>query len=162
MRFFYYMYYNIYFVSNRNNSSPEIVTVSNISFCQTNNILTLLNLFFFFSKINKDYNIPKYYLIIQIILILVNYYYFVTKKKGVEIMKEKKFSLGNFKFFNIFLLNSFCISNRIYILYLQRILVVLIKKKSFYLSRHSSPSPKLSPYLVFMFYKTLYKRRNNS
>ncbi len=118
MIFFNYMYYNIYFVSNRNTSSPEIVTVSNISFCQTNNILSFLNLFFFFSKINSNYNISRYYLIIQVTAIILNYYYYVTKKKGIDIMKNEKYSFGNFKFLTfIYLIFSIFLTGFTYYVY---------------------------------------------
>lgn len=116
--FFKYLYYNVYFISARNNSSPEIIAVSNISFCQTNNLLAVLNLFFFFTKIDKDYDMPKYYLIIIIALLFINYFYYVTRKKGDEIMKNEKYSLGKYKFLpDIYLILSVFLAVFTYYIY---------------------------------------------
>lgn len=98
MKIFKYLYYNLYFKSSKYNISPEIPVIGYISFGQTNNMLSMINLFLFFTKWVKNYNLPIMYLIIQIILFISNYYYYVTAKKGELIIQEEKYSLGKFFF----------------------------------------------------------------
>lgn len=98
MKFFKYIYYNVYLASAKFNASPEIPVISYISFAQTNNIISLMYIFLFFTKLVRKFNLPVIYLIIQIILFIVNYYYFIVFKKGDVIVKNEKYSLGKFSF----------------------------------------------------------------
>lgn len=98
MRVYKYIYYNVYMSSAKYNASPEIPVIGYISFAQTNNVLSLMHLFLFFTKWFKNYNLPKAYLIIQVILFVVNYYYYVSVKKGEVILKNEKYALGKLSF----------------------------------------------------------------
>jgi hypothetical protein len=93
-----YIYYNVYLSSAKHNTSPEIPVIGYMSFAQTNNILSLIYLFLFFTKCIKRFNLPVVYLIIQVALFALNYYYFVTSKKGDLIVKNEKYSLGRLSF----------------------------------------------------------------
>lgn len=98
MKFFKYIYYNVYLASAKYNASSEIPVISYISFAQTNNIISLIYMFLFFTKWVKKFNLPVAYLIIQIILFIANYYYFIFHKKGELIINDEKYSLGKFSF----------------------------------------------------------------
>ncbi|NWL01573.1 hypothetical protein DM790_12150 [Flavobacterium collinsii] len=93
-----YIYYNIYSSSAKYNVSPEIPVIGYVSFVQTNNILSLIYLFLFFTKCIKRFNLPIVYLIIQVVLFVINYYYFINCKKGDLILQNKKYSLGRLSF----------------------------------------------------------------
>lgn len=93
-----YIYYNVYLSSAKYNASPEIPVIGYVSFVQTNNILSLIYLFLFFTKCIEKFNLPVVYLIIQIILFAINYYYFLSSKKGNLILENKKYSLGRLSF----------------------------------------------------------------
>lgn len=118
MKFFNYLYYNLYFKSSKYNASPEIPIIGYISFAQTNNVLSIINLFLFFTKWIKNYNLPAMYLIIQISLIIINYYYYVIQKKGELIIENKKYSLGKLFFLtDVYLFSSTMLMGVTYYLY---------------------------------------------
>lgn len=98
MKFYKYIYYNLYKTSRVENASPEIPVIGFISFCQTNNLLSLLNIFFFFTHINNNYDIPKYYLVSIIVLFIVNYYYYETKNNKKIIIENSNYELGKYTF----------------------------------------------------------------
>jgi hypothetical protein len=98
MNIYKYLYHNLYLSSAKYNASPEIPVIGYISFAQTNNVLTIVNVFMFFTKLIRNYNLPKLYLVIQISLFIINYYYFVSAKKGESIVENKKYSLGRLSF----------------------------------------------------------------
>jgi hypothetical protein len=118
MKIYKYLYYSLYFKSSRHNASPEIPVVGYISFTQTNNILSIINLFLFFTKWVKNYNLPATYLVIEIVLFIINYYYFVKLKKGKLIAQDEKYSLGKFFFLtDVYLFSSVIIMAVTYYLY---------------------------------------------
>ena len=93
MRFFDSLYFDLYSSSRKSNGAPEIPVLGFISFCQTNNILTLLNISFYTLDFNSNYQIHKYYLILQIILFMVNLYYYDIRKNGNIILKNENNSM---------------------------------------------------------------------
>ena len=93
MRFFDSLYFDLYSSSRKSNGAPEIPVLGFISFCQTNNILTLLNISFYTLDFNSNYQIHKYYLILQIILFMINHYYYENRKNGTLILKNENKSL---------------------------------------------------------------------
>ena len=98
MIFFKYIYYNMYHTISKINLDKESSIILPISFSQTNNLLTIINVLglCFFNKTN--YNLPMFYLIIQLVLFVLNYYYFIIRKNGSIILQEDKFSFGNKKY----------------------------------------------------------------
>lgn len=118
MKLYKYLYYNLYLSSTRHNAFPEAPVIGFISFSQTNNLLSLLNVFLFFTKMINNYNLPVYYLTTQIGLFVINYYYYVTTKKGESILQNKKYSLGKLSFLtDIYLFSSVVIMGLTYYLY---------------------------------------------
>ncbi len=77
MKIYKYIYYSIYYAKKGDNS---IDAIASISFMQTFNIITLLNLFLYWTKLIKDYALPEVYLLILIAMVIVNYFYFIVKK----------------------------------------------------------------------------------
>ncbi len=98
MNLFNYIYYHIYLTSKKANAVPEIPVLAFISFCQTNNLLTVFHLLLILLKFEFDYQIPKFYIVTQILLYLVNYYYYQTKGFGEILLNSKKYCLGKWKF----------------------------------------------------------------
>ncbi len=98
MYFFKVLYYNLYNWSKRNNSTPEIPVLGFISFCQTNNILTLISLILILFNLNIDFKIHTYFIGIQILTYLLNLYFFEIRKKGRLIIQNNSYSLGNYFF----------------------------------------------------------------
>lgn len=98
MVFFKYIYYNMFHTISKVNLDKEFSIILPISFCQTNNLLTIINIFglCFFNETN--YHLPNAYLIIQIVLFAFNYYYFIIRKNGKVILQDDKFSFGNKKY----------------------------------------------------------------
>ena len=76
MNFFNFIYANVLFSKKGDNSIDALVVVT---LCQTFNILSIINLFLFFSKIINDYNIPTIFILILILLFFMNYYYYKVK-----------------------------------------------------------------------------------
>ncbi|CAA9196462.1 hypothetical protein FLACOL7796_01182 [Flavobacterium collinsii] len=118
MKIFKYLYYNLYFKSLKHNASPEIPIIGYISFAQTNNVLSIVNLFLFFTKWIKNYNLPVMYVIIQISLFIINYYCYVARKNGELIIMNKKYSLGKLFFLtDVYLFSSTIIMGVTFYLY---------------------------------------------
>jgi len=99
MKYFHSIYYHLYSNSKVNNATPEIPVILFISFCQTNNLLLLFNIFLIVFSINYEYKIHHFYIIIQIVLYILNYYYYQIKKIGKSVIINKKYSLGKKKLF---------------------------------------------------------------
>ena len=89
MNFFDSLYFILYSSSKKTNGAPEIPVLGFISFCQTNNVLTILNLLFYTLNFNVIYKIHHYYFILQILLYIINYYYYETRKNGELILRDK-------------------------------------------------------------------------
>ena len=115
--FFDKLYYSGYWRLKKRDGSPEIMTMVFISLCQTNNILTIINLLLLFTNFN---NIPLEYLIIVFLLISgLNFYFYEIKERKVEVLantnlKDDKMLFKSlvylilssfFFFFSIYLLN---------------------------------------------------------
>lgn len=75
------------------------------SLVQTNNFLTLLNIFFWVTKIDY-YNILKLVIICPVCFYKLNYY--TKKDNGAIIIKDKNYDLGRYSFlvdvYNLFFL----------------------------------------------------------
>lgn len=115
--FFDKLYYSGYWRLKKRDGSPELMTMVFISLCQTNNILTIINLLLLFTNFN---NIPLEYLIIVFLLISgLNFYFYEIKERKVEVLtntnlKDDKMLFKSlvylilssfFFFFSIYLLN---------------------------------------------------------
>ncbi len=118
MKFFASLYFELYSSSKKTNGAPEIPVLGFISFCQTNNVLTLLNLLFYTLNFNVDYKIHHYYFIFQILLYVTNYNYFETRKNGELILRDK----------NIVILKP-------YLIYLYIIVSVFLTGLTYYILR---------------------------
>jgi hypothetical protein len=116
MSFFDSLYYDLFSSSKKYNAAPEIPVLAFISFCQSNNILTLLNLFFYALNFNTDYKIHHYYIVLQIALYIINYYYYEMRNHGKPI-----------------LINNNSIKVRPYISYLYIISSVLLAGITYYI-----------------------------
>jgi len=62
MYFFDKIYYHLFNKGKKRNAVPEIPVLAFISFCQTDNILLIINLFFIVLKPNINYQIPTVFL----------------------------------------------------------------------------------------------------
>lgn len=98
MKFYNYIYYNLYKTSKVVNVSPEIPVMGFLSFCQINNLLSLLNLFFFFTRINDNYDMPTFYLVGIIVLFAANHYYYESKNNKKTIIENHNYDLGKYTF----------------------------------------------------------------
>ena len=118
MKIFNYIYYNLYKSSIKKNAVAEIPVITYISFCQTNNFLTLINIFYYYTDLNTNYYLPKYYLIIQIVLYIVNYWYFQKMEKGISILQNENYSLKKHKFLiDVYLFSSVLVMGLSYYIY---------------------------------------------
>lgn len=84
------LYLNLYATSKKRNSAPEIPVLAIISFCQTNNVLTILNFLFYILNFNVEYKIHHYYIVFQISLFAGNYYHYETLNKRELIFNNNK------------------------------------------------------------------------
>ncbi|RTY91332.1 hypothetical protein [Flavobacterium sp. GT3R68] len=98
MEFYKYIYYNVYKSSKKVNATPEISVIGLISHCQINNLLTVLNLLFFFTRTNDNYDIPKCYLVGIIVLFAANYYYYESRNNKRGIIENHNYNLGKYTF----------------------------------------------------------------
>ncbi len=89
MKFFDFIYTNILFSKKGDNSIDALVVVT---LCQTFNVLTIINLFLFFSKITNDYDIPTIFILILILLFFVNFYYCKVKKNEDRFLDKKRYT----------------------------------------------------------------------
>ena len=115
LKFYNYIYYNIYFAKKENTSIDSIVFTS---LCQTFNLLTFVNFFLFFTKFLSDYDIPMIYLLTLISLLIINSYYYKIMNKEEELIKGESYSLGRYSFLVIifFFLSVFLAMFSYYIL----------------------------------------------
>lgn len=90
MFFFNSIYYYLYNKSKRGNAVPEIPVLGFISFCQTNNIILIINLFLIIGNFNNPFMMQYAIIILNIIIYPINYYYYQTKKNGKKILLQKK------------------------------------------------------------------------
>lgn len=90
--FFNKLYYRIYFKASLNdNEKGKLLTIGLISFFQTCNLLTLLNVFFKITSLNSYYNIKTCFIFLFFTAIVFNVYYFEIKKNGRKIMESRKY-----------------------------------------------------------------------
>lgn len=106
MKFFNSLYFNLYTLSRKKNAAPEVPVLGFISFCQTNNILSLLNLLFYILNFNTDYKIHYYYLVIQLLIYVANYLYYEKNDNGALVLKGE-----NVRVLNIYIPYLYIISS---------------------------------------------------
>lgn len=94
MKIYKYIYYVSFLQSSKRNAVPEIPVYTMLSLVQTNNFLTIINIFFFITKIDIHYDILKLIIICPISFYCINYYYFSKKGNGAIIIKDQSYSLG--------------------------------------------------------------------
>lgn len=115
MLFFDIIYTNILFSKKGDNSIDALVVVT---LCQTFNILAIINLFLFFSKITNDYDIPTIFILILILLFFVNFYYYKVKKNEDRFLdKERYTSLKYTLFIILYFFFSFALVGFTYYIY---------------------------------------------
>ncbi len=88
--FFDRLYYGIYFGS-LDNGKGELFAILFISFCQTANVVTVLNTFFKVSDLCSFYEIKSIFFTLLVIAIIYNTYYYEIKKNRQKIMATRKF-----------------------------------------------------------------------
>ncbi len=93
MFFFNSVYYYLYNKSKRGNAAPEIPVITFISFCQADNIALIVNVFLMIGGFRGDLKVHYIYFVFFLLLTLLNSYYYQTKKKGQEILQDKKYIL---------------------------------------------------------------------
>ncbi len=93
MFFFNSVYYYLYNKSKRGNAVPEIPVIGYVAFCQANNLILLVNLFLILGNFKIIFEVHYTYLVFNIVLYIANHYYYQTKKKGKEILQDKKYIL---------------------------------------------------------------------
>lgn len=96
--FFDIIYTNILFSKKGDNSIDALVVVT---LCQTFNILAIINLFLFFSKITNDYDIPTIFILILILLFFVNFYYYKVKKNEDRFLDKERYTSLKYTLFII-------------------------------------------------------------
>lgn len=103
MKIYKYIYYNSFLQSSKKNAVPEITVYTLLSFTQTSNLITILNIVLIMMRLNVCYDIRKIALVAPILFYILNYYYFGKRGNGAIIMKDPSYSLGK----NSFLLEVF-------------------------------------------------------
>ena len=98
MKIYKYIYYYSFLQSSRKNAVPEIAVYSLLSFTQTSNLITLLNIVLIITKIDIYYDLRIIALVAPIVFYAVNYYYFGKRGNGAIIMKDQSYSLGKYSF----------------------------------------------------------------
>ncbi len=97
-RFFNCIFYNLYSDSVKVNASPEIPVITFLSFCQANNVLTVLNVIFYLANFHFEYKIHYYYFVIQVVIVIFNNFYYLKLKKLDTIITKNEYSLGKKKY----------------------------------------------------------------
>jgi hypothetical protein len=69
-----------------------------LSFVQTNNLITLINIILIITRVNVAYDLLKLVIVGPIIFYIMNYYYFSKKGNGKIILEDTSFSLGKYSF----------------------------------------------------------------
>lgn len=98
MKIYKYIYYYSFLQSSKKNSVPEINVYTLLSFTQTSNLITFLNVVLIVTRINIYYDLRIVALICPILFYIINYYYFGKKGNGIKIMKDESYSLGKYSF----------------------------------------------------------------
>ncbi len=97
---------------------PEIPVLGFISFCQTNNIILIINLFLIIGNFDIVFEVHYAYLIFNILLYILNYYYYQTKKKGKKILQQKKHILKKHGFWvDVYLILSIFLAGYTFYIY---------------------------------------------
>ncbi len=118
MKIYKYIYYYDFLRSAKKNSAPEIPVYTSLTFVQTSNIISVLNLFLIASNIKLNYNLPLVCLILPPVLFLFNHYYFGKKGNGKIIMADKNYSLGRYSFLvDVYSISSYLVAGLIYYVY---------------------------------------------
>lgn len=108
MRIYKLIYYDFFLKSIKVNSAPEIPVYAMLSFTQTSNFITIINIIFAITRPNFNYDVLKLVLICPILFYFINYYYFTTKGNGAIIIKDKSYSSGKYSFLlDVYNLGSF-------------------------------------------------------
>ena len=118
MKIYKYIYYTFFLKSSKQNEEPEIPVCAMLSIIQTNNFLTIVNIFLFITKINIHYDIMKLVIICPISFYCINYYYFIKKDNGDIIIKDRSYSLGRSSFLlDLYNISSYFLVGLTYYLY---------------------------------------------
>lgn len=118
MRIYKLIYYRFFLKSLKVNTSPQVTVYGMLSFTQTSNFITLVNIFLIITHLNINYDIRKFALIGPPFFYFLNYYYFTKKGNGAIIIKDKSYSLGKYSFLlSIYNLGSFFMMGITYFFY---------------------------------------------
>ncbi|TCN57584.1 hypothetical protein EV142_104244 [Flavobacterium circumlabens] len=98
MRIYKYIYYASFLQSMKKNAAPEIPVYSYLSFIQTNNLITVINVLLIITRIDIVYDVLKLVLFGPITFYFINYYYFSKKGNGAIIIRDESYSLGKYSF----------------------------------------------------------------
>ncbi|CAI2765856.1 conserved membrane protein of unknown function [Flavobacterium collinsii] len=108
MKIYKLIYYHFYLKSSKKNAVPEIPVYAMLSFTQTSNLITIINVIMIITRIDVNYDIRKIALIGPVLFYLFNYYYFSKKGYGAIIIKDDSYSIGKYSFLlDIYNVSSF-------------------------------------------------------
>ncbi|NWL01576.1 hypothetical protein DM790_12165 [Flavobacterium collinsii] len=118
MKIYKYIYYATFLQSRKRNTAPEIPVYALLSLVQTNNLIVIINLFLFLTKVDINYDIRKIGIVGSITFYVINYYYFSLRGNGSKIINDKNYSLGQKSFWlDIFSFMSFFLTALTYYFY---------------------------------------------
>jgi hypothetical protein len=98
MKIYKFIYYHFFLKSLKKNAAPEIPIYAMLSFVQTTNLITLINVILIITRMNIHYDVLKFALFGPITFYFINYYYFSKKGNGAIIIKDNAYSLGKYSF----------------------------------------------------------------
>lgn len=108
MKIYKYIYYHSVSQSSKKNNAPEFNAYSLLSFTQTSNLVTIVNIILIITRIKINYDLRLVAIICPTMFYAVNYYYFTKKGKGSIIMNDRSYCLGKYSYFlNLFTYSSF-------------------------------------------------------
>lgn len=91
VRFFYdKLYFSGHSRLHKKDSDSYIEIILFISFCQSNNVLTLFNLLFLFTNLTFGFSLKWFYFFIFVLIYGINYYHYEYRKNKNDIIKNKE------------------------------------------------------------------------
>lgn len=98
MNIYKYIYYSSFLQSSKKNEVPEISVYSYLSFIQTSNLITFINVLLMITRISVNYDVRVVAIVAPILFYFINHYYFSKKGNGATVIKDKSYSLGRYSF----------------------------------------------------------------
>lgn len=112
MKIYNYIYYLSLIKSSKKHSSPEFYAYTLLSFTQTSNLLTIINVVLIVSRVKVNYDLRLVAMVCPVLFYFIDYYYYSKKGNGKIIMKDKNYNLGKYSY----LLELFTYSSFIFVI----------------------------------------------